>query len=246
MQQPDPRWRRFWRNLAWFVATMVVLVILFRFYPSFVVLLALWGVGLVWGGLVAYKLSQLFFGGDAIAASEERSWAYLEQALDYKAKISSAIKTTSGPASQVHLRQLAAQIDAWVEAIDALVQRIGSLRQDEVLRRDLQTVPQAIKDLEARLASETDTTIHPQLERALANRRKQLESLEALQVTIKRAEIQIESTLSQLGTIYSQILTGQSTSDVANYNRLSVDVDEEMRLLQDHLEALREVKLGTE
>jgi hypothetical protein len=33
---------------------------------------------------------------------------------------------------------------------------------------------------------------------------------------------------------------------VADYSRLSADVDEEVRLLQDQLEALREVKLGRE
>jgi hypothetical protein len=33
---------------------------------------------------------------------------------------------------------------------------------------------------------------------------------------------------------------------VADYSRLSVEVDEEVRLLQDQLEALREVKLGEE
>ena len=56
--------------------------------------------------------------------------------------------------------------------------------------------------------------------------------------------MQIESTVSMLGTIYSQVLTGQSTSEVADYSQLSTEVDEEVRLLQDYLEALREVKLG--
>lgn len=68
--------------------------------------------------------------------------------------------------------------------------------------------------------------------------------LEHLQNMMKRAEIKIESTLSALGTIYSQILAGQSTDHVADYGRLSAEVDEEVRTLQDHLEALEEVKLG--
>jgi gas vesicle protein len=136
-----------------------------------------------------------------------------------------------------------AQIDALTGAIEALVGRIGKLRRNEVIRRDLQVVPQAIKDLETRLATEKSGAVRNQLERTLASRRKQLESLEALQNSIKQAEIQIESTLSQLGTIYSQLLTGQSTSHMADYSRLATDIDEEVRLVQDHLEALREVKL---
>jgi len=61
---------------------------------------------------------------------------------------------------------------------------------------------------------------------------------------MKRAELKIESTLSSLGTIYPQLLTSQSTNYVADYSRLSEEVDEEVRTLQDHLEALEEVKLG--
>jgi hypothetical protein len=73
-----------------------------------------------------------------------------------------------------------------------------------------------------------------------------LVALETLQNTIKRAEIQIESTVSRLGTIYSQLLTSQSTSQVADYSRLAENVDEEVQVLQEQLEALREVKLGAE
>lgn len=113
-----------------------------------------------------------------------------------------------------------------------------------MIRQDLEAVPQAIADLQTRLTNETDPTLRTQLERTLSNRQNQLASLERLQNTMKRAEIQIESTLSALGTIYSQVLTGQSTDHVADYSRLAADVDEEVRLLQDRLEALEEVKLG--
>ena len=244
MPSSDPRWRKLGQNFIWFVLTLIALIVLMRFFRSPVVLLALWGVGIVWGGMLAYKLSQIFFGANDLVLSDERSQSYLEQALDYKAKLDRAIRDTATPTRQAHLEQLGEQVSILVKAIEALIDRMSSLRRDEVIERDLQSVPKAIKDLEKRLAEERDQTVCAQLERTLTNRRKQLESLQSLQSTIKRAEIQIESTLSQLGTIYSQILTGQSTSQVANYSRLSADVDEEVRLLQDHLEALREVKLG--
>jgi hypothetical protein len=243
MQSADPRWRKFGANLLWYVVTLVVLIILFQFLRSPVVLLALWGVGLVWGAFLAYKLSQILFGSDDLVISDERTQTYLQQALDYKRKIEQAVSNTS-TTSRSNLDQLLEQVDVLVDAIGALVERISSLRHDEVIRRDFQNVPRAIADLENRLATETDPALKAQLERTLRNRRMQLESLEELQRMIKRAEIQIESTLSQLGTIYSQLLTGQSTSQVADYSRLTTNVDEEVRLLQDNLEALREVKLG--
>ncbi len=244
MKKSDPRRRKFWQTLIWFIVTMVVLVILLRFLRSPAVLVALWGVGLIWGGVLAYKLSQLFFGVDPLVVSDERSQVYLEQVLDYKTKIDKAIKSTSRPTSHVDMQQLSQQVDYLTGSIEDLANRISNLRHNEVIRRDLQMVPKAIEDLENRLASEEDQAIRAQLERTLINRKRQLESLEELQNTIKRAEIQIESTLSQLGTIYSHLLTGQSTSQVADYSRLAADVDEEVCLLEDHLEALREVKLG--
>lgn len=247
MKNLSSRWQKFLKNLGWYAATLLVLILFFTFFRYPFVLLALWGVGLGWGGVLAYQFSQLLLrDDDVILINQEQLQNYMQQALDYKTKIDRAIASTSGPTDRIHLDKLARQIDAWTTAITSLVERLSRLRQDEVIRRDLKQVPKAISNLEARLAKETDPALKAQLERTLANRRKQLAALDQLQHTMERAEIQIESTLSLLGTIYSQILTGQSTSHVAGYSRLSDDVDEEVRLLQDHLEALREVKLGNE
>ncbi|MEW5961443.1 MAG: hypothetical protein AB1801_27305 [Chloroflexota bacterium] len=244
MQTLSPPWRIFLRNLAWYIATLIVLMILTRFLRHFFVFVALWSVGLLWGGILAYHFSQLLFGGDDLQVNEEQLQGYLSQALAYKAQIDAAIKSSAGQTERFHQERLFQQIETWTEAITHLVQRLSSLRQNGLIRRDLQQVPKAIAELEKRLTGATDPGLRTQLERTLVNRQKQLASLRELQSTMERAEIQIESTLSMLGTIYSQILTGQSTSHVANYDRLSEDVDEEVRLLQDHLEALREVKLG--
>jgi hypothetical protein len=195
------------------------------------------GVWLIWSQLKAKP---------ELAGDQARLEGYLKQTQAYKMQLDQAIKAAVQPGQRPHLQQLAGQLDTWTDTIQDLVERIGKLSQDEIIRRDIKAVPAAIADLEARLARETDPVIRAQLERTLANRRKQLTSLDQLQNTVKRAEIQIESTLSLLGTIYSQILTGQSTSHVADTSRLSADVDEEVRLLQDQLEALREVKLGEE
>ncbi len=246
MPNRDPRWRKLGQNFIWFMLTMIVLVILLRFLRSPVVLLSLWAAGITWGTILAYKFSRLLFRANLIEASDERSQLYLEQAQDYQTKIANAFKSPSESSGPRNPELVTPQIDNLIKAIEDLVKRISSLRQNEVIRRDLQSVPKAIKDLESRLKAENDAVIQAQLERTLQNRRKQFESLEALQNTIKRAEIQIESTLSQLGTIYSQLLTGQSTSQVADYSRLAADVDEEVQVLNDYLSALREVKLGQE
>ena len=239
MPNSDPRWRKFWRNLGWYVLLVATSVALVRF--DRIPIWLPWLVAL--GGGIWLTWQQLRV-NPGEADDQARLAGYLKQALAYKTQIDQAVKAAARSSNRAHLQQLGAQIDPWTETIQNLVARISKLRQDEVIRRDIETVPAAIADLEARLNREIDPAVRAQLEHTLANRRKQFASLEQLQNTVKRAEIQIESTLSLLGTIYSQILTGQSTSHVADTHRLSVDVDEEVRLLQDQLEALREVKLG--
>jgi len=234
-----PRSVRFLQNPVWYVTTVVILTGLV-FYLRF-----LWwlvgAVALVWGLFLVWQM----FGGDTAEAGAEAQPGLpnLSQAQGYKTQIQHALRTASSQGHAVQQQRLAAQIDIWVEAVQELEQRLAELRQNDLIYRDLTLVPRAIEKLEAQLVAETDTATRRQLARALTNRRQQLASLELLQNTIRRAEIQIEDTLSRLGTIYSQLLTGQSTRYVADYGRLSTDIDEEVDRLQDRLAALREVKL---
>lgn len=170
--------------------------------------------------------------------------AHLNKAKLYQEQIQTLIKSTSNQHSRARLKDLSVQVDDWTQAIAELACRVDRLQQNPIIRQDIASVPEAIKKLEAQIATESDATTKTELERTLSNRKNQLASLQYLQNSIRRAEIKIESTLSALGTIYSQILTGQSTDHVADYGRLSVEAEEEVRTLQDQLEALEEVKLG--
>lgn len=245
MENISPPWRRLLRNAGWYVATLIILMLSLRFLRGYGLLL-LWGVGLSWGVILAYQFSRLAFTATEPTANGAELQSYLDQAAAYRQKIDQVIAGAATQAERLRLEQLAAQIEAWTETVAKLVERLNSLHQDELIQRDLRQVPQAIAGLEKKLAAESDPALKVQLQRTLANRRKQLDALTQLQNSMVQAEMQIESTVSMLGTIYSQILTGQSTSDVADYQELSTEVDEEVRVLQDHLEALREVKLGGE
>jgi chromosome segregation ATPase len=108
----------------------------------------------------------------------------------------------------------------------------------------LKTVPDAIQKLEGQVASETDARVKGRLEQTLQTRQNQLATLERLQSSMRQAEVQLESTVASLGTIYSQVLTAQSTNQVADYGHLATEVTEQVHQLQDQIEALEEVKLG--
>lgn len=176
--------------------------------------------------------------------TDETLQSHLDRAHSYKEQIDDLIKATNKQSIQTRLQDLEAQLDDWTRAIEALARRVDNFQRNTLIHQDLESVPQSIEKLEAALASETDEATRTELRRTLTNRENQLAALEKLRGTMKRAEIKIESTLSALGTIYPQLLTSQSTDQVADYSRLSAEVDEEVRTLQDHLEALEEVKLG--
>ncbi len=239
----DEQWRIFWQNAVGYIVTLLMMMMLLRFIETPYFLLFMGAVALSWGSIIARQIYYLLTENTELIINEAHLKQYLDQALAYKTKINVLANTTM-PAKRERLERLVTQINIWTEAIENLVKRITSLCQDDLIRQDMLTVPKAIASLEERLINEKDSALQVQLERTLAHRRQQWVALEALQNSIKGAEIQVESTLSLLGTIYSQILTGQSTDEVADYGRLSADVDEEVRLLEDQLEALREVKLS--
>ena len=170
--------------------------------------------------------------------------AHLDKARTYKEQIDNLVKPTSHQKVHARLQERVTQVSEWVKAIEDIAKRVDSLQQDTLIHQDLESIPQSIENLEAQLANESDEATRIELERTLTTRKSQLAALERLQSTINRAEIKIESILSALGTIYSQVLIAQSTNHVADYSHLSAEVDEEVRMLQDHLEALEEVKLA--
>jgi hypothetical protein len=180
--------------------------------------------------------------GEALASPMLQ--AHLEKARTYQEQIDALLKSTSDRNVHVRLKDLANQMAEWTRAVEALAKRVDSFQQNAVIKQDLETVPQAIAKLKNQLATEADAATRAELEQTLSNRQNQLATLEHLRGTMKRAEIKIESTLSSLGTIYSQMLISQSTDHVADYGHLSAEMDEEVRTLQDHLEALEEVKFG--
>jgi len=164
---------------------------------------------------------------------------YLQQAISYTQKIEELLNASSNG----HEQQLLAQIQTWWQTIEAMAQTLVNLGQNNhIIQSDLGVLPGAIADIERQLAMETNALLRADLEQMLIQRQNQLQALEQLQTTRRRAEIQIERTIAVLGTIYSQLLTYRSTFHVVDYQHLADNVAEEVEYLQDYLEALQEVK----
>jgi len=186
------------------------------------------------------KTSTIFSHSDKFP-TDKKLRAYYTQVEAYHNKIKAMPDSHNSKAIQQSTTQ---HVTLWVYAIKELIKRVDLFYNDVVIQQDKKLVPQAIQDLKQQLSYETNPTIKIELEQALTNRYQQLTALETLDTTMKRAIIQIENTLSSLGTIYSQLLTGQSANQVADYRCMAINAAEETRRLQDYLEALEEVRLN--
>jgi hypothetical protein len=104
-------------------------------------------------------------------------------------------------------------------------------------------VPQQLEKTRIRLDREKDPAVQRDLEQQIQQLQQQLSNLDATANSVKRAEIQLESTLSSLGTIYAQMsLMGTKEVDSSRAQRLRLEIQDEVSGLQDTIEAMDEVQ----
>jgi hypothetical protein len=104
-------------------------------------------------------------------------------------------------------------------------------------------VPQQLEKVRQRVNTERDPNVKADLERQAEQLQQQLDNLNATVNSVKRAEIQLESTLSSLGTVYAQMARiGAKEVDSGRAQRLRDEIKEEVSSLQDTIEAMEEVQ----
>ncbi|MEJ2753216.1 MAG: hypothetical protein P8169_11165, partial [Chloroflexota bacterium] len=167
----------------------------------------------------------------------------MAEALDYRVRIEKAIRQQDDSLIKDELSQTAVQMDEWLEHIHDLAMRIDRYRQGrEVLVRDYDRTSKRIAELENQLATEDNPAVQAQIEATLDSKKRQLETLEKLSDTIRRAELQLETSISQLATIYSQtMLVDAKDIDSSQARRLRLEISDEVDEIQDILLAMDEV-----
>jgi hypothetical protein len=84
--------------------------------------------------------------------------------------------------------------------------------------------------------------VRQQIEVTLESLHRQMATLDNLGNTIQRAQLQLENSLSNLGTIYSQtMLAGAKDIDSSRAQRLRHEIADEVTELNDMLLAMDEV-----
>jgi hypothetical protein len=172
--------------------------------------------------------------------------ATVERALDYRTRIEEMIRKSEVGVLQSHLQESTAGISDWIAQIFRLAQRLDTYESDSVIKQDAASAPREIADLTARVQREMDANVREQAQRTLASKKEQWQNLEKLTQTMEQAELQLDATLTALGTVYSQLMLIHSKDDIedSRSQRLRGDIAEQISQLNELQGAMDEVYRG--
>jgi hypothetical protein len=166
----------------------------------------------------------------------------VEKALEYRKRIEEAIDRGREGVLQSHLRDASRDITRWLESVFRLARRLDRYQNDPVIRQDRQEVGPAIDTLKKRLATEEDPTVQRQISQAIAQRQIQRDNLVKLENVMEQAQFQLESTITAIATVYSQMMI-LGARDVASgrARRLQQEIADQVQALQDVVQTLDQV-----
>ncbi len=169
--------------------------------------------------------------------------AALERALAYRSRIEELIQQSPQGVLQQHLQESTAGISDWIAQIFRLAQRLDTFERDDMIKQDAASAPAMLRDLQSRIQHESDGAVLEQARATLASKQEQWASLEKLTHTMAQAELQLEATLTALGTVYSQLVLIHSKDDVqdGHAQRLRSDIADQIAQLSSLQDAMDEV-----
>ena len=169
----------------------------------------------------------------------------LTEAEQYRQRIQAVVDQQRSGVLRDRMKSTTSQVYDWLANMVALARRLDMFRMDPLIRRDLETVPKEIKQLEARLNLEGNPRVREQMATTLESNRRHLATLQELFSRMQRADLQLDNSLAALGTVYSQLLLiGTKDVDSDRTDRLREDIRGEVLALQDLVDSLNEVYSG--
>lgn len=167
----------------------------------------------------------------------------VEEAFKYRLRITTAIRERRDSVLKDHLADTANQLDEWLEEVYGLAQRLDRYKSDRELHlKNRQRAQERSGQLEKQLRDESAAAVQREIEYNLDSLRRQLEAIDQLENAMQRAQLRLESTITSMGTIYTQtLLVGAKDIDSGRAKRLRQEIGEEVDELGDVLLAMDEV-----
>lgn len=164
------------------------------------------------------------------------------RALEYQERIHASIAKGRDSVLRDHLTDVSRGVNDWMQNVFRLAQRLDAYLADDTIRQDLQSVDPEIDRLKKRLALEDDDPVKRQISQAIAQKKIQGDNLRKLQNVMEQAQFQLESAITAMGTVYSQVMI-LGARDVASgrAQRLQQDVHDQVQALQDVVRSMDEV-----
>jgi hypothetical protein len=166
----------------------------------------------------------------------------LKKAEEYHQQIKSTVKIQRDGILKDRMQRTTGEIYDWIGNMVRLARRLDSYRVDPIIKGDREELVRSIPGLEARLRQETDSRVRQQIETTLADQRRLQANIAELDNRMQRADLQLDSSLAALGTVYSQLLLlGSKDVDSDRAERLRADIAHEVTSLQDVVDSINEV-----
>ena len=165
----------------------------------------------------------------------------INTALEYRQLLAQEIGR-SADAQDSKLADTVRGMEDWIAQIYRLSQGLDIYLHDPIVERDMRSVPDDLADLQKQRARNLTASLQADLENAINMKQTQWAALSSLRDTMTRAELQLDNTLTAMGTLYMQAKL-MGTKDVSNNRaqRLQADMAEQVRQLQDIATAMDEV-----
>jgi hypothetical protein len=162
------------------------------------------------------------------------------KALEYYNQILQALQN-GGRVSNA-LSELTDELEGWVKQVYRLGQTLDVYRQNPMIARDLEQVPKELRLLEVKLSQEPQSDVRQELQTTFDTKANQWKALQGLDDTMEKAQLQLENTLSSLGTVYMQVLNlGAKDMGTDDVKRLQATMHEQVQSLEDLSSAMDEV-----
>ncbi|MBK8023561.1 MAG: hypothetical protein IPK19_19540 [Chloroflexi bacterium] len=241
-----------WESLLTILFTVIVFFAFPQPFPWWQNWFWLVGGLIAEGALVLSTLSDPDATSDALAREFESRYDLgqiksavarerLKRAMEYRRSMIKLAQGTSG-AMRFQLQDTVNDVDDWIGHMFNLAQHVDSFEANRLVDEDRRAVPQQLEKVKVRISRESDAAVKQDLQEQLERLQLQLDNLNATANSIKRAEIQLDSTLSSLGTIYAQMSRlGAQDVDSSRAQRLRLEIKDEVASLQDTIEAMDEV-----
>jgi hypothetical protein len=171
---------------------------------------------------------------------------HISKALEYRTQMLELAKKAKG-SLKMNLLQTVDDVNAWIGHMVDLSLHLDEFADNQLVTRDMKEVPGRIANVDKRIELERRRAGSEDVIAELMKQREQLDSqlvnLQAATNNSKRAEIQLESALASLGTIYAQMSRlGTSEVDSGKMQRMRLEIQEEVHSLQDTIHAMEEVQ----